>query len=504
MQMIKRVYAMIFSSVVLLVGAANVQSQTDPVNQITPYACEVSLRVATYNIHAGTPPGMGCTVPEPITCMEDLARIGRVLGELNVDVVGLQEVDYFTSRSNLVDQTAVLAAQLNMDMCFGDLITVDPGRFGNATLSRSPILSCENTRLPSAPDPNINCKIHREPHECCTGEGMGTCDVGEQRGIQTTNLEINGVPFVFFNTHLQAPGTIHRKLQTQVIAGMLDATNGPVVLVGDMNAKPDYLELIPIKERLLDAFEEAGSGNGYTAPAPAVDKRIDYIFVSDDVEVNFAQVVTEGEGLVASDHLAVVADVVIPGPNQPPTAQCQDVTVIASANDCTATASIDAGSFDRCDDPISVLQTPPGPYGLGETSVTLDVDDNRGASDSCIATVRVIDKTPPVIHDLTVTPNTLWPPNHRLVPVSLEVVVEDACDPNPVCTIIQIDNSEAEDGKGDGATAPDSAITNGLTASLRAERAGWGSGRVYTLTVECADSVGNPARASVKVNVPHN
>jgi hypothetical protein len=83
-------------------------------------------------------------------------------------------------------------------------------------------------------------------------------------------------------------------------------------------------------------------------------------------------------------------------PNNPPQAVCQDITVAAGL-DCTAGASIDNGSFDPDADSITITQNPPGPYPLGNTSVTLTVTDSNGASSQCTATVTVIDTTPPVI-----------------------------------------------------------------------------------------------------------
>src|SRR5688572_24879546 len=55
--------------------------------------------------------------------------------------------------------------------------------------------------------------------------------------------------------------------------------------------------------------------------------------------------------------------------NQAPVAVCQDVTVAADANSCTANASIDNGSSDPDGDPLTPTQDPPGPYPVGTTEV---------------------------------------------------------------------------------------------------------------------------------------
>jgi hypothetical protein len=59
-------------------------------------------------------------------------------------------------------------------------------------------------------------------------------------------------------------------------------------------------------------------------------------------------------------------------------------------------------------------------------------------------------------------------------------------------------------GPGDGNTAPAGLITGPLTAQLRAERSGGGSGRIYTLTVECVDLANDAAQTQVLVTVPHS
>src|SRR6266404_3458135 len=96
---------------------------------------------------------------------------------------------------------------------------------------------------------------------------------------------------------------------------------------------------------------------------------------------------TSGNGTVFSLSL----------PPLPPVARCKNVTVSADVS-CRADASIDAGSFSpNAGGTISLVQSPSGPYLLGDTSVTLTVTDNHGLSNNCVATVTVVDTTPCLI-----------------------------------------------------------------------------------------------------------
>ncbi len=126
--------------------------------------------------------------------------------------------------------------------------------------------------------------------------------------------------------------------------------------------------------------------------------------------------------------------------------------------------------------------------------------DDDGVGDACDTTGDI---TPPTI-ELVVSPDTLWPPNHNMVPVTVSLVVTDDMDPNPATTLVSVTSNEPEEGLGDGDTAGDIVIRDALTIELRAERSGVGVGRVYTLTYESTDEAGNKTTASITVTVPHN
>lgn len=76
-------------------------------------------------------------------------------------------------------------------------------------------------------------------------------------------------------------------------------------------------------------------------------------------------------------------------PNQVPVARAKDVTATAGPGG-TASASVDNGSYDPDGDPITITQVPPGPYGVGDTTVLLTVTDNKGATSQASAVVTVV------------------------------------------------------------------------------------------------------------------
>ncbi len=142
-------------------------------------------------------------------------------------------------------------------------------------------------------------------------------------------------------------------------------------------------------------------------------------------------------------------------------------------------------------------------FNLGEHIVTLNATDEAGNNGSANVTVTVIDTTPPEIN-VTATPSTLWPPNHKYAEVKISLTVYDNADPSPTIAFVSITSNEPDNGKGDGNTTNDIVVVNDFTFNLRAERSGTNSGRIYTITYSATDASGNYATASVTVQVPHN
>lgn len=86
-------------------------------------------------------------------------------------------------------------------------------------------------------------------------------------------------------------------------------------------------------------------------------------------------------------------------PNRAPVAGCKNITVAAGSSGAAGITASDVNdsSSDPDGDSITLSLDSTGPFGLGAHTVTLTVTDSHGASSSCVATVTVIDNTPPSI-----------------------------------------------------------------------------------------------------------
>jgi hypothetical protein len=215
----------------------------------------------------------------------------------------------------------------------------------------------------------------------------------------------------------------------------------------------------------------------------------DFIYSPDQAQMNLIRVDFQEE----SPAVDIALD--------SPVAVCADVEVAADAM-CRADASIDDGSSDN-EGTVVLTQQPAGPYELGDTAVRLRAADSRLHS-SCNAVVTVKDETGPVIRKLVGTPGTLWPPNHRMLAIAIQLDVGDNCDEQPACRITQVTSTEPTgQGNGAGNFEPDWVVSGDLGLQLRAERSGTERGRRYDVTVACSDKFGNRTNGSFAVAVPH-
>jgi uncharacterized repeat protein (TIGR01451 family) len=134
------------------------------------------------------------------------------------------------------------------------------------------------------------------------------------------------------------------------------------------------------------------------------------------------------------------------------------------------------------------------------SSSTLDPNTNNN---SATATTTA-SNPPPTITGVSVDKPVLWPPNHKLVNVTVNYEVTDNCPLPPNSCTLSVTSNEPINGTGDGNTSPDWIILDAHHVQLRAERAGNGNGRIYTIGITCVDSGRNSSHKHVDVTVPHD
>lgn len=144
---------------------------------------------------------------------------------------------------------------------------------------------------------------------------------------------------------------------------------------------------------------------------------------------------------------------------------------------------------------------------LGAHLVVLQVTDPAGLTGTAQVSATVVDTTPPGL-TLTLSPTTLWPANHRMVPVQVAWRSSDACDPSARVTLTSVTSTDPDSTPGNGNAAGDildaSIGMPDTMVLLRAERSAAGPGRVYTLAYAATDSSGNSTTSVGVVTVPHD
>lgn len=136
---------------------------------------------------------------------------------------------------------------------------------------------------------------------------------------------------------------------------------------------------------------------------------------------------------------------------------------------------------------------------VGVYTLTYRVSNGYAAT-TVTRTVNVVDTTPPVVSAVVPSMSQLWPANHQMLPIGLSYTVTD--NSGAATCSAGVASNEPTNGTGDGDTAPDWMVTSATAVQLRAERAGTGTGRIYTLTVTCRDDSGNAASKTALVAVP--
>lgn len=255
-----------------------------------PAAAPRPVRVLVLNIHAG----------KDAAGKPNLDGVAALVTSTRADLALLQEIDRNTARSGGVDQVATLARATGYDAAFGpSLLHYDGGEYGIAILSKTGIGFHSTNPLPVRPA-QTRAGGSREP-----------------RVALLAFAPVRDVTWRVINTHLDPADAAAR---AQEIARIVEIyreqtiSGRPVIAGGDFNSTPDDSVLEPLRQAgLRDAWAECGSGAGFSYPAAAPAKRIDYLFLSGSLHCSAAEVIDTR----VSDHRPLLVTLRLDEPASP-------------------------------------------------------------------------------------------------------------------------------------------------------------------------------------------
>ena len=232
-----------------------------------------TIKILSYNIHHGNPPAKPGVI--------DLPAITKVIVDSKAEIVGIQEVDIHVSRSEMVNQAEKLAELTGMDYYFSKGINLEKGYYGTLILSKYKIVGKRRYDLPMPVK-------------------------SENRSLAIVDVELpNGERVSLANTHLDLHEE-NRIAQAHFINELAELYSSPLILVGDLNAKPGS-EPIKVLEQF---FVRNTTSNAPTSPNVNPRNEIDYIMLLDNVKFKWKsyKVIPEHQ---ASDHMPLFAEIEI-------------------------------------------------------------------------------------------------------------------------------------------------------------------------------------------------
>ena len=212
----------------------------------------------------------------------DFELMSQTIKKCEADIVGLNEMRETGEHPAYQAQTKILSELTGLNNYYFAKATYFPeqGPYGNGFLSKYPIVSAETILVPD-PDPKTGTKYY------------------ETRCLLKAKLE-NGVTVLVIHFGLN---TDEQQNAVKTIVEHLE--DEKCILMGDFNVLPDDDVLNPIRERMNDTATMFSEPR-LSFPSDSPTRKIDYIFVSKDIEIVSADI----PAIVASDHRPHVAEII--------------------------------------------------------------------------------------------------------------------------------------------------------------------------------------------------
>ncbi len=230
-----------------------------------------TFTVASYNVHK-------CV---GVDRRLDPARVGRVIGELRADIIGLQEVDNRSSGAHDSAQMEYLARETGYEAIPGPTIKYSNGHYGNALFTRWPVLDKQEIDLSFS---------QREP-----------------RGAIEALLSVHHEEVRVIVTHLGLT-FYERWYQIARLTNVIMERNSPLfLLLGDIN---EWFPTARGQKRLHGILGKTPATRTFPSRLPLLS--LDRIWVKPMEALRDIRVHKSKLARVASDHLPVVAAVDLP------------------------------------------------------------------------------------------------------------------------------------------------------------------------------------------------
>lgn len=233
------------------------------------------MKIMTYNI---------CSCHDYLEERTNNNKIIKIEGVSNVikkyspDIVGLNEVrDEGDNNPDFQAQARIIAKNIGYKYYyFAEAINpVGKGPYGNAIISKYPIISAENIKIPDPIEKKYN-------------------DYYESRCLIKAKIDVNGKIITVLDSHFGLNPDEHKNCVDTVIKNI---ENYACILMGDFNMRPDNEILAPIQKVMTDTAN-IEKNIIFTFPSEKPFAKIDYIFVTKDITTISAESPSETQ----SDH----------------------------------------------------------------------------------------------------------------------------------------------------------------------------------------------------------
>ena len=227
----------------------------------------MKIKVMTFNIQHGR---------DFIKRDINLKLMADVIRKENADIIGLNEVRGKGSHVDYQEQAKIIADYLGYHYYFGKAITLPNGPYGNAIISKFPFEKVETIMIPDPLEKNEDVLCY------------------ETRCI--IKASFSNPKLTVLVTHFGLAQS-EQNNALKAIINEIDSLKTPCVFMGDLNMEPSDDKITSIIQKLTDTATKF-SENKLSFPSIEPNRKIDYIFVSKDIDIIEADI----PQIVASDH----------------------------------------------------------------------------------------------------------------------------------------------------------------------------------------------------------